>query len=245
MRLFRPQARQELHQSRPPSHAVFQQDSLTALPPRRMRTRESKLSTRFESSQLTVQDGSAPAYITSSPKELQKTLVPDSPGRSPSMAKHSRYHLPFHTTPPPSAPHSRKPSIHSQNTDTARDSPLLDAIRGSHPHPPSPIIFASPSRAESQNHTVVVTISPSPLPDNGFDDVKDDESIQVRPIELDMNADDGVSGSLRWARDSDRGSIGKNEFVYITRPEDEEDSSTYAFPPYPRIRRVASGRKYF
>ena len=67
--------------------------------------------------------------------------------------------------------------------------------------------------------------------------------MQVRPYEIDLdNLSDTVSGPLRWAKDSDRTSLGKDAYDYAM-PEDEE-LGLHAFPPHPRIRRSSSGRKF-
>lgn len=205
MRLFF-RSQHPARKSRPPSQTVFAHDAFTPLPSRRQHTRDSKINSQHDSLQFTSQD-TIPQYITPSPLLLPKTLQPESPNRVPTIAKHSKYHLPFDTAQSPSVPSSRKPSTESRAPTLMRESPVLEPTcrPGLSKKSPSPIIFATPSRNGSQNNTVVVNISPSPVVDAGTDDEKESNSvIQVQPGELEIG-EDAVSGSLHWARDSDRG----------------------------------------
>lgn len=69
--------------------------------------------------------------------------------------------------------------------------------------------------------------------------------IHPQDIDIDLTSDDVVNESLRWAEDSDEGSVRKFEYGYAVTDEDVQgEPSQYAFPPYPRIRRSPSGRTY-
>ena len=105
---------------------------------------------------------------------------------------------------------------------------------GSKQDSPSPIIFSSPASAGPHNSVIVVNVT--------SDDEKEEDAAHAQHPDLNIDPDDAASGSLHWAHDSDRGSIGKGELMY-SRTE-EEETGEYVFPPYPRIRRVASGREY-
>lgn len=259
-------------------------DGLTALPMRRER------SSRFDS--FLMPEASS-TYITPSPVIMPKALMPDSPGRAPTLAKHSRYHLPFDvpiplTTHTQSAPHSHSGSgesvsvsIHSlapSHQRQPRESPGFDSIRSlsrqleqaeSPQHSPSPIIFASPtrSRAESQsgndNNTsvVVVNVSHPHVPSASavwpYQDPQEGEKDSFRSKGVDVDVTEAThvhclgelpmdggeadeTNSLQWASGE---SIGKDE-LFGDRTEEGEETGSYMFPPHPRVRHVASGRKF-
>ncbi|KAF7797039.1 hypothetical protein EIP86_008231 [Pleurotus ostreatoroseus] len=187
---------QPLSKSRPVSHALSSQAPLTPLPQRRSRIREAKpRSSLFDSQLITATpEGRGSPYLSPSPLLFPKSGMPDSPGRSPSLAKHSRFHLPFDVPPPPSptrsVARSRRESALSFVPSQARDSPISVSLslsgqgqgrdsplpsprapahqrldsNQSQSHSPSPIIFANRSRTGSQTTTVVVRVGPSPSP---------------------------------------------------------------------------------
>lgn len=142
-----------------------------------------------------------------------------------------------------SGPSSRRESVQSRAPSRPTDTPAHTQERSrrtSYQDPPSPIVFNSPSRTDS--HAIVVNVSAS---SQGSDigNEKDEPSLHVRPYEIELaSEDDAVSGSLRWAKDSDHGSIAKGAYDYTVG---EDDPGSYAFPPYPRIRRSPSGRAFF
>ena len=139
-----------------------------------------------------------------------------------------------------------------------RHSPALDSTRSRQPsegtqHSPSPIIFAAPASQPGQpqpQHLVVVNVShtPSPVPeitvdaaDGGEKDMDAVHQVRLGELHADLGSDE--AGSLHWGGESDRGSIAKEDFAYASDRTVEEETGEYVFPPYPRIRRVASGRE--
>lgn len=253
LRLHSPQAHQTATSTTTTAHAVYSHDALTSLPTRRTRTRESKYSPRLNDSfQYSLDDAPLPAH---SALRLPKTLFPQgpyspplSPGRTPSLAKHSRYHLPFN--PPTFSAQNRSPTPSSRqhSVQDSRDSPILEVDRSRHSSyrgPPSPIIFSSPSRAENRpREPTVIEISPSIYPP---DYEKDDGSITEvhhNPYGVEVPVEDEVTGSYRWVKGSDRASIAKDMDEYdFADTEEGDEPSSYAFPPYPRIRKSFSGRE--
>jgi len=235
-------------QTLPPMHTVYTHSALTSFPShRRQRDTSFKISPQLTSSPLPTGGKHSP-NLTPSPFRIPKTLLPEQPGRARSISKASRHNPSSdnHLTEHPSAPASRRQSSQSHYTSNTRESPVQVQDRSRHESyqgPPSPIIFNPPSRAESHHHPVIVNVSASPpgtADTNEIDTEKDDASLRARPYEIDLSADDdAVSGPLRWAKDADRESIAKVVYDYAV-PEDEEPGS-YAFPPYPRIRRSLSG----
>lgn len=264
MRLFFKPPHPPLQKSRPVSRVLHSQASLTTMPPRRARIRENKPQSSIFESQL-VTDGHTSPYLKPSPLIPHKDL-PDSPGRAPVLAKHSKFHLPFDVPPSPTLPHSRCSSTLSHVPSQLRDSPVSILVQAQaqvgaetedaplpHPrthhrphsqslsqsHSPSPIIFASPSRDGSQTNTVVIHVAPSAPPSVT-------EIVLGVPVADDeddvLSEEDVVEEPLSlWASKPDRLSIAKDSLMYGAA--DEDGRSLYGLSPYPRIRRLASGGK--
>lgn len=236
------------------ARTVYSHEALTSLPTRRSRHRASKLSPRLTDSFDHAL--SEPPIPTHSALHLPKTLFPSnysespypplSPGRAPSQAKHSKYHLPF-ANPSISAlqEHSNlsspQPSLRS-----ARDSPVREVNRSrnsSYRGAPSPIIFSSPSRTENRpREPTVVDISPSPLPPALVDDDDEKDDGSITEVHHDAEGDNAATGSLRWTFDPERASLkkDKDDFGYGDTLEDDYGEPTLSH--FPRIRRSPSGQ---
>ncbi|KAI0694210.1 hypothetical protein BC835DRAFT_1350515 [Cytidiella melzeri] len=233
--------------STPPQlQAVYNHNTLTSLPARR-RQRTSE----YGSSPPTIPlpSGGQPSPILP-PLSLRipKALLPEKPAPTLSALKHGRHNVSSDNIPSRlSRPSSRSQSVLSQFTARSRSRGSTIQFqdrsrRGSYQGPPSPILFNSPSRAESHYHPVLFNVSSSPQ-DADTDDIdkeKEDASLQISPYGVALNDldDDAVSGPLRWAKDSDRDSTSKPAYDYSMAEDDEP--GLYAFPPSPRIRRSSS-----
>lgn len=224
----------------PPTLAIYTHAALTSLPPRRREhTSDSKECAGLDASPLPT-GSTHPLSISPSSIQISKTAVPDKPGHTHTISRHLMYDTSVRQ---PSVPSSRRQSVQSHATLKTTDSPVQMQDRSRHAsyqEPPSPIVFNSPSRTDS--HAIIVNVSASGQ-GSDTENEKDDSPLHVRPYEIELaSEDDRVSGSLHWAKDSDHASISKNAYDYpITA---DEEPSAYAFPPYPRIRRSLSGRKF-
>ncbi|KAI0341468.1 hypothetical protein BDW22DRAFT_306972 [Trametopsis cervina] len=225
-----------------PFRGMYNNSTLTSLPNRRRRRPlDGEMSVQLNIHTTSPASGGKPSpRLTPSSLRMSKALLPET-GRARSGSKHSRYnsstdHGAFQAPVPAG---SRSASALSQFTTQSRISSIQVQDRSRHASyqgPPSPIIFNSPSRAESQYHAVLFPVTPTSPNNGGPDNEKDDSSLQIRPYDIDLNdLDDAVSGPLRWAKDSDRDSPSKVAYDYAVA-EDEEPGA-YAFPPHPRIRR--------
>ncbi|GJE86656.1 hypothetical protein PsYK624_027370 [Phanerochaete sordida] len=232
------------------ARTAYSHDALTSLPTRRTRHREPKYEPRqTDSFDYALTE---PPIATHSALHLPKTLFPSdyfegpypplSPGRVPSQAKHSKFHLPF--TNPSISPSGRAstPSSPQPSLRSLRDSPVREVDRSRHSSyrsAPSPIIFApAPRTANAPREPTVVNISPSPAP--AFDDEKDDGSI----TEVHHDADGDNLGALRWPHDTEHAALKKDRVLGLGPGFDSDagDDTEPVFRPFPRIRRSPSGQ---
>lgn len=243
-----PQAQSTTHAT---ARTVYSHDALTSLPTRRSRRRESRyLGQRLDSLNYAMME---PPIATHSALDLPKTLIsqdcsegpypPISPGRAPSQAKHSKFHLPFSnpailSTEVASVPSSPQPSLRS-----SRESPVHEverSRRSSYRSAPSPIIFSPPPRTDNRVlEPTVVNISPSPVPPPFEVDEKDDGSITE--VHHDADGDNAAAGTLRWTHAGEIDTLKKDrELEYGGIDDDACDEPVFA--TFPRIRRSPSGQ---
>ncbi|KAJ3558886.1 hypothetical protein NM688_g661 [Phlebia brevispora] len=244
MRLIFKSQQYPLHKSRPSSRVINTQDALTAIPDRRQRQRDSKANSNLNVPFTALNNSSQD--ISPSPLLLPKAYLPDADalGRAPTVAKHSKYHLPFDVPPAPSAPHSRRSSALSHPPSQARSSPVMNgSLRSqrSNQNSPSPIMFASPSKNGSQNNTVVISVSrASDRRASAEEDKESGPIVQVQADEADDHSDEATTEVMHSMGMPDRGSIAKDQWMYENAGD--ENMSLYVLSPYPRIRRLASGQ---